>query len=317
MAYKIGSFNMFKFSFQSDSEIRKDFTVLSRIIRDNRFDIIALQEVFSPNALGRLLEYLGRFEWDGVWDSPTSFSSIAAEGYGFIWNKRRMRLAVTTQPDGTTKTFRPHIYNQYRVDRRLGQTQLIRNPYYARFEPLDGSFCEIRLINTHIMFSKGNSPRGLTSQLMDIGAVTMRKREFDILTQALYNSISDKRYGNNRPAYTIILGDYNLNLRSSGATGAFLNEIVLVQDRGQIKRLITVQDKLTTLKADKSENRESGSSFWANNYDHFTYDMDRFSTVSALPSRIDTVKEYCNNDYELHRRTVSDHVPIALNISLK
>ena len=314
MAYKIGSFNMFKFSFQSDSEIRKDFTVLSRIIRDNKFDIIALQEVFSPNALGRLLDYLGRFEWDGVWDSPTSFSSIAAEGYGFIWNKRRMRLAVTTLPDGTEKTFRPHIYNQYRVDRRLGQTQLIRNPYYARFEPLDGSFCEIRLINTHIMFSKGNS----TSQLLDIGAVIMRKREFEILTQALYNTISDKRYGNNRPAYTIILGDYNLNLRTSGAAGAFLNEIVTVQDRGQIKRLITVQDKLTTLKASKAESRdEFDFSYWANNYDHFTYDMDRFSSVSAVSSRINTVKDYCNDDYELHRKTVSDHVPIALKLNLK
>lgn len=314
MAYKIGSFNMFKFSFQSDNEIRKDFNVLSRIIRDNKFDIIALQEVFSPNALGRLLNYLGRYEWDGVWDSPTSFSSIAAEGYGFIWNKRRMRLAVTTQPDGTKKTFRPHIYNQYRVDRRLGQTQLIRNPYYARFEPLDGSFCEIRLLNTHIMFSKGCS----TNQLLDIGAVVMRKREFDILTQALYNTISDKRYGNNRPAYTIILGDYNLNLRTSGAAGAFLNEIVTVQDRGQIKRLITVQDKLTTLKASKAENRdEFDYSYWANNYDHFTYDMDRFSSVSVVSSRINTVKDYCNDDYELHRKTVSDHVPIALKLNLK
>ena len=314
MAYKIGSFNMFKFSFQSDSEIRKDFTVLSRIIRDNRFDIIALQEVFSPNALGRLLDYLGRFEWDGVWDSPTSFSSIAAEGYGFIWNKRRMRLAVTTQPDGTTKTFRPHIYNQYRVDKRLGQTQLIRNPYYARFEPLDGSFCEIRLINTHIIFSKGNS----LNQLLDIGAVVMRKREFDVLTQALYNTIADKRYGNNRPAYTIILGDYNLNLRTSGATGAFLNEIVTVQDRGQIKRLITVQDKLTTLKANNAGSQDNyGFSYWANNYDHFTYDMDRFSSISAVSSRINTVKDYCNDDYELHRKTVSDHVPIALKLNLK
>ena len=314
MAYIIGSFNMFKFSFQSDSEIRKDFAVLSRIIRDNRFDIIALQEVFSPNALDRLLNYLGRYEWDGVWGSPTSFSSIAAEGYGFIWNKNRMRLAVTTLPDGSKKTFRPHIYNQYRVDRRMGQTPLIRNPYYARFEPLDGSFCEIRLINTHIMFSKGNS----TNQLLDIGAVVMRKREFDILTQALYNSISDKRYGNNRPAYTIILGDYNLNLRTSGAAGAFLNEIVMVQDRGQIKRLITVQDKLTTLKANKAGSQEDfGFSYWANNYDHFTYDMDRFSSVSAVSSRINTVKDYCNDDYELHRKTVSDHVPIALKLNLK
>lgn len=314
MAYKIGSFNMFKFSFQSDSEIRKDFTVLSRIIRDNKFDIIALQEVFSPNALDRLLSYLGRYEWDGVWGSPTSFSTIAAEGYGFIWNKRRMRLAVTTLPDGTKKTFRPHIYNQYRVDRRMGQTQLIRNPYYARFEPLDGSFCEIRLINTHIMFAKGSS----TNHLLDIGAVTMRKREFDILTQALYNSISDKRYGNNRPAYTIILGDYNLNLKTSGAVGAFLNEIVTVQNGGQIKRLITVQDQLTTLKSGKSESQEESSfTYWANNYDHFTYDIDRFSTVSAVSGRINTVKDYCNDDYELHRRIVSDHVPVELKINLK
>ena len=86
MAYKIGSFNMFKFSFQSNNEIRKDMNILSRIIQDNKFDIIALQEVFSPNALDTLLGYLGRYEWDGVWDSPRSFSSIAAEGYGFIWN---------------------------------------------------------------------------------------------------------------------------------------------------------------------------------------------------------------------------------------
>ena len=307
---------MYKFSLQSDNEIRKDIGVLSRIIQDNRFDIIALQEVFSPNALDRLLNHLGRYEWEGVWDSPRSFSSVAAEGYGFIWNKKRMRLAITTLSDGTKKTFSPHIYNQYRVDRHLGQTQLIRNPYYARFEPLDGSFCEIRLINTHILFSKGSSSRYLTNQLMDIGAVAMRKHEFDILTQALYNTIADKRYGNNRPAYTIILGDYNLNLRTSGASGAFLNEIVLVQDRGQIKHLVTVQDQLSTLKMDKSE-KQADFSFWANNYDHFTYDLDRFATVSAIPSRIDTVKEYCNNDFELHRRTVSDHVPIALNINLK
>ena len=164
------------------------------------------------------------------------------------------------------------------------------------------------------MFSKGNS----TNQLLDIGAVVMRKREFDILTQALYNSISDKRYGNNRPAYTIILGDYNLNLRTSGAAGAFLNEIVTVQDRGQIKRLITVQDKLTTLKTNKAGNQEDFSfSYWANNYDHFTYDMDRFSSVSAVSSRINTVKDYCNKGYELHRKTVSDHVPIALKLNRK
>ena len=145
----------------------------------------------------------------------------------------------------------------------------------------------------------------------------MRKHEFDILTQVLYSTISDKRYGNNRPAYTIILGDYNLNLKSSGTTGAFLNEIVMVQDQGHIKRLVTVQDQLTTLKAADSEDQEIGTSFWANNYDHFTYDIDRFSTVSATSNRINSVKEYCNDDYKLHRKIVSDHVPVLLDINLK
>lgn len=312
MAYKIGSFNMYKFSFQSDKEIKKDIVLISRIIRENNFDIIALQEVFSPNALERLLDCLGRYEWEGIWDSPRSFSSISSEGYGFIWNKRRMRLAIATQSNGIQKTFRPHIYNQYRVDKQLGQRQLIRNPYYARFEPLDGAFCEIRLINTHIMFAKSSS-----STLLDISAVAMRKHEFDILTQSLYNTIAYKRYGNNRPAYTIILGDYNLNLKGSGAVGAFLNEIVTVQDGGQIKRLITIQDKLTTLKTTKAEELEPGESFWANNYDHFTYDMDRFSSLSVTAERINTVKNYCKEDYELHRKTVSDHVPVVLNLNLK
>ena len=45
--------------------------------------------------------------------------------------------------------------------------------------------------------------------------------------------------------------------------------------------------------------------------------MDRFSSVSAVSSRINTVKDYCNDDYELHRKTVSDHVPIALKLNLK
>lgn len=46
MAYRIGSFNMFKFSFRSDNEIRKDIKLIARIIYEQQFEIIALQEVF-------------------------------------------------------------------------------------------------------------------------------------------------------------------------------------------------------------------------------------------------------------------------------
>ena len=46
MAYRIGSFNMFKFSFRSDNEIRKNIKQIARIIYEQQFEIIALQEVF-------------------------------------------------------------------------------------------------------------------------------------------------------------------------------------------------------------------------------------------------------------------------------
>ena len=56
MAFRIGSFNMFKFSFRSDNEIRKDIKLIARIIYEQQFDIIALQEVFSKNAMDLLLK---------------------------------------------------------------------------------------------------------------------------------------------------------------------------------------------------------------------------------------------------------------------
>ena len=58
MAYRIGSFNMFKFSFRSDNEIRKDIKLIARIIYEQQFEIIALQEVFSKNAMDLLLKEL-------------------------------------------------------------------------------------------------------------------------------------------------------------------------------------------------------------------------------------------------------------------
>ena len=47
MAYRIGSFNMFKFSFRSDNEIRKNIKQIARIIYEQQFEIIALQREFN------------------------------------------------------------------------------------------------------------------------------------------------------------------------------------------------------------------------------------------------------------------------------
>lgn len=318
MSFRIGSFNLYKFSFQSDSEMRKDVDKITQIIYDQQFGIIALQEVFSESAFYMLLKRLGTMRWDGVWESPPSVSSAAREGYAFIWDKSKFRLSRTDYEDGTWREYIPRIYKQYRIDRSLGQRQLIRNPYYARFEPLNGSFCEFRLINTHIMFARSTAINDVPDSF---GNIAMRKNEFQILTQALYASIADKVYKNNRPAYTIILGDYNLNLRQSGAiSSAYIDEVIDVVDGRYTKHLLTTQSELTTLKMppkDPNAQDYNNMTCWANNYDHFTYDLQRFEGVKISVQRKDSVTSYCDSDYKIHRKTISDHVPIIMDINIR
>jgi len=67
-SFTLGSFNLYKFSFRSDDTIRKDISRISTIIKDT-FNVVALQEVCSNNALNLLLRELGS-NWEGKWDSP-------------------------------------------------------------------------------------------------------------------------------------------------------------------------------------------------------------------------------------------------------
>lgn len=331
MGYKIGSFNMYKFSFRADKEISKDIATIAEIINSEGFDIVALQEVLSPNTLTLLKNKLGS-KWRYRWEQPKigvgySGSEQEAEGYAFLWNSETMELSWTDKmvsEGGVSRLEKhvaePHIYNQYRIDRRRGEEELARNPYYGRFKPVHG-FCEIRLINTHFYFGDNTALNK-----------SKRKREFDILTKVIYHNISDRRYGNNLPAYTIILGDYNLNLNRPWTKGPYLQENVILDDAGIRKHIITVQDQLTTLKAVKKDEstapseagftlQEDAASMqpnrgYANNYDHFTYDADRFSGTRVKARRIDTVRKYEDDDFDKHRKEISDHVPVVLSLNL-
>lgn len=323
---------MYKFSFRADKEISKDIAMIANIINSEGFDIVALQEVLTPNTLNLLKSELGS-KWRYRWEQPRigvgySGSEQEAEGYAFLWNSETMELSWTNKMVGMGEksvlekhVAEPHIYNQYRIDRKNGEEELARNPYYGRFKPVRG-FCEIRLINTHFYFGDNTSFNK-----------NKRKKEFDILTKVIYHSISDKRYGNNLPAYTIILGDYNLNLNRPWTKGPYLQEDVILDDGGIRKHIITVQDQLTTLKAVKKDEQEaptdenyaaenigndmntSGRGY-ANNYDHFTYDVDRFAGTYVKAKRIDTVRKYEGDDFAKHRREISDHVPVVLNLNL-
>ena len=73
------------------------------------------------------------------------------------------------------------------------------------------------------MYSK---KRDSTSE--NLGDVIMRKNELDTVVKSIYVKEADKRYGNNMPAYTFILGDYNLNLESSMASWPYVDESIEV-----------------------------------------------------------------------------------------
>lgn len=313
MSYRIGSFNMFKYqAYRSDDENRKDIGLIARIINDQQFDIVGIQEIFSKTAMDILLKYLGPY-WEGRWDEPYYASSSAKEGYAFIWNKRRFKLASTTLEEGGARVYEPRIFYQYKLDRNIWQEKLVRDPYYGRFEPVNGPFCEFRLINAHIMFSR-SSNHGDDNPL---GNILMRRNEHKILSEALYPKISDRVYGNNRPGYTILLGDYNLNHPASNVYGAWLQEVFIVNDGRVTKRIETVQTQLTTLRTPPSDSSKdySGEEIWANNYDHFTFDANRFEGIGMNASRVNSV-DYCK-DYKDHRRIISDHVPVKLDIDLR
>ncbi len=311
-------------NFQSDKEVKKSFENIAAIIRKENFDVIALQEVLSEQALKELLRHLGP-TWEGRWEFPHKSASSAAEGYAFLWNSRTMGLTVNDYG----KEFEPRILNQYRIDRKSGQTELIRNPYYGRFTPRLLPKVEFRLINVHFRFSKNNE--------LEFSAVKQRKNEFGVLTEAIYPKYEDKRYGNNNAAYTFILGDYNLNIVKfpvSDDRDPYCSLATEVEVDN--KKIITVQEELTTLKksdkmdsddnckveitnleeektiGDINELRGKEKNYYANNYDHFTYNANIEERVFMLNHRVEAVKKYYERDYEKFRNEISDHVPIKL-----
>lgn len=299
--YKIGSFNCLNLGVGAS----KDIQTFADIIKNEKFDIVALQEIKGQKALDRILAWLPGY-WEGVADNECYVND-----YAFVWNTRRVQLA-NAEEKGLDRVYSPRIYKQYKINRKEGQTDLIREPFYARFFPCGGSapYIEIRLINTHIRFSKGEE-----GEQLSLGAVAMRKNEFDVLVKSIYVKEADKRYGNNRPAYTFLLGDYNLNSPSSTAAAPYLIESYEIADGDKTKIITTVQSELSTLKKKTDDAIEKDA--FANNYDHFTYDVERFSGVVISCGRVDSVEKYYNGDVEKHTKMISDHVPVSLKFNMR
>lgn len=305
MGYSIGSFNLHNLGILALSNNNpRDLSKIAAIIKNENFDVVALQEIRSEgkaftlekqNFKKNILQELGS-DWSFIYADTESFDN-RNECYAFLWNNKRLMISKKNE-DGSGG-------DSYTDLCRIKKDKLRRHPYYIRLSPVNGPFIEIRLICIHTSFTDRN----------------MLKEELNILLREIYPSIEDRRYGNNRPAYTVLLGDYNACLwrpdHNMDDNPLFLNcddyehHIVYVGD----KEIKTIQDRRTTLKRQKSDDEFQRG--YSHDYDHFSYDVKQFDGVKISTKAIDAVRKYCNDDFEAYYKSVSDHIPVVMNIELK
>lgn len=344
MGYKVGSFNVRNLS--KDNE--KKIDIIAEIIMKEQFDIVALQEVLDneqihDGGLGRrkrgievvyescLLRRLPNYDMRWGASNVKKNNNLddntdkRGEGYAFLWNTKRIELAKKITPTGE-KVFNPRIWSQYSLKRADGKQRLVRNPFYGRFK-IKGIKQEIRLITTHIYFGSNYA-----------NDLDLRRRELNILAGAIYPRLHDMTYGVNTPATTILLGDYNLNLKNttgglalSEAKSNYMNAVIIVDENGMvhsageiasnpdIRTFTTYQDNLSTLAATGDEER------YVNNYDHFTIEtdigrrkktFDRANASNPHAIQVCDIKREIDQeiDFASYRKYVSDHLPISIDL---
>ena len=292
-------------------------SLIAQIIKRERFDVVALQEVKS-GGLDTILTSLNGGNKKGKWAGCADNND-----YAFVWNTEHLTLPKAKLPNGQIRTSYPRVYNQYRRDPELGWISFARPPFYGRFQTNWTRLpkVEIRLINTHIRFSKGKDGEEKAPTANDIA---LRQFEYRALTKSIYYRVSDKVYGKAEgesspmTAYTILLGDYNMNLKESGAGSPYLGELetITISCCRDDKVIVATQSELTTLKKTQ-DSEERSAQIFANNYDHFSYDTNRFNGTRQRITRVNTVEKYCHNDPQEHLKKVSDHTPIKMSLNIK
>ncbi len=335
MSYKIGSFNVKNLSYGAGAS--RDLDLIADLIKE--FDVVALQEVLSEGKIlqgmslndvsgqAKAYEYsiksrLGD-NWDMCWLDPKTDSKwypymgddSRGEGYAFLWRTDKFQCPVNENG----KTIRPRIIHQYKTDSSRGEMKLIRDPAYGRFQLVDMPNAEIRLITTHIVYKKPSEDN--LSKTVDFGAYVMRQNEFNVLARNIYTTVSEDHNDISCVVpYTIILGDYNLNLWESGAGSPLVPSVMIVDAKKNI--IGTSGDYMEngfyvirTKQADLSTVNKDGDNY-ASNYDHFTYDENtERKVVQGIPHRLNAVERA--GDFKTYKEKVSDHIPVMLEIDLK
>ena len=312
--YIIGSFNI------QHLNNTKDFHMLAKIIKEEDFDIVAIQEVRRKHAIDEIVRELNSRYWDSAYTSGN-------EEYAFIWKKRRLKkLELRDNKEN------PAIVNNFHYKKEYGEAKLVRPPYVGYFTAkgvYGGCNFDLRLINSHIAYSKPYYAPDTVS------APEVRRNELKVITRDLYDSVNTKPIFGVRSIFTVLLGDFNLVLAGEGDklitdAQAFYGEYPYKTKNGH--DMVFKQEDKTSLKQasnttyndltieEIAEQQEQGlakdGEYYSRNYDHFAYSEELSGKYRISCSRVDALGKYYDNNLELYREKISDHVPIKMTITL-
>ena len=295
MGYIIGSFNIQKLGEAAVKQLRRDFSLIAKVIREERMDIVALQEIFGDpvrhyvvSMLQNHLNHAGAMSWNASYVR----SLKSDEGYAFLWNTSRIGLLPDEKYPGHFKEPKTMDHKSY---------NFIRPPAVGRFIPAGPMtpFIEIRVINTHIYHGGKDTKQTIAERL----------REYQTLSDRVFARTAQMRDGHFRPAYTFIAGDYNL--------AQALCESTLLARRNPEMEMHCLQGRVTTIGTRiDPETQNEVTEYTANDYDHFTCSSRECEYLNYI-GRIDAPNAYCGGDFNRYKKDVSDHVPIKLHIELR
>ncbi len=280
-------------------------------------------------------------DWEGRWARPkTDYGSNngknLAEGYAFIWNRKKISLVKNKKGQ----------YFEPRISSHNGTNELVRPPYIGRFTPIN-SYYEFRLINTHIASSvPGSNPNNIKDY-------EYRKMELRKLVESVYYDFCMQIYDKNRyylfprnmDSYTFILGDYNLNMNEvkcrtyapignedeinycPGGRQGFISVKTVNADKTTLRRkFVDIEDydpEKTKMLTDNWEIED----YMANNYDHFSYDRKKLERNNVKDPNVQAMAHQAINlckdketeektRFEIYSDKVSDHVPVYIDFDV-
>jgi len=299
MSYTIISFNL-RNIYASAAD--RDWSAVAEILRTERADVVAVQEILSDWPIKHLCRHMNAgflSDWRYRMVSRETCRNGRGEGYAILWNARRVDLSPKEKimQDGSRMVVgwhEPEIRTEW-------SRSLVRPPCVARFIPVGWCvpFIELRLIATHIIFREDSYSR---THGNDVSDKQLRREEYRALSERLFPRVGkDRLQGNFRPAYTFIVGDYNLHYEDCAAIDA--------APKAEVRFMKTRQVLGSTIYPGKDDEDPGG--YTDNDYDHFSY-SDREHPYVQIVERVSAPEKYYDGNFKKYQKRLSDHVPIRM-----